>query len=83
MPCPSHLPRLYQFNYTWRRGRVMKLLIMQFAPTSCYFIRFWSKYSPRDPVLKPQSVFLPECQRPSFTPMQNHRQNYSCVLSRV
>jgi hypothetical protein len=25
-------------NYTWRRVQVMKLLIMQFSPTSCHFI---------------------------------------------
>jgi hypothetical protein len=30
MPWPSHLPRLDHSNYTWRRVRVMKLLIMQF-----------------------------------------------------
>jgi hypothetical protein len=27
----------------------------------------------------PQSVFLPQYQRPSFTPIQNHRQNYSLI----
>jgi hypothetical protein len=33
---------------------------------------------PQHPVLKhPQSMFLPQCQRPCFTPEQNHRQNYS------
>jgi hypothetical protein len=49
----------------------MKLLIMQFSPTSCHFIPLRSKYSPEHSVLKhPQSMFLPYCQRPSFTPMQ-------------
>jgi hypothetical protein len=33
MPCPSHLPWLDHYNYTWRRVQVMKLLIMQFSPT--------------------------------------------------
>jgi hypothetical protein len=32
-------------NYTWRRVQVMKLLIMQFPPTSYHFIPLWSKYS--------------------------------------
>jgi hypothetical protein len=36
--------RLHSY-YTGRRVQVMKLLIMQFSPTSCYFIRFRSKYS--------------------------------------
>jgi hypothetical protein len=36
----------------------MKLLIMQFSPTSCHFIPLWSKYSPQHPVFKhPQSTF--------------------------
>jgi hypothetical protein len=30
----------------------MKLLIMQFCPTSCHFISLRSKYSPQHPVLK-------------------------------
>jgi hypothetical protein len=30
-------------NYTWRRVQVMKLLIMQFSPTSCQFIPLRSK----------------------------------------
>jgi hypothetical protein len=24
-------------------------------------------------------VFVPQCERPSFTPIQNNRQNYSSV----
>jgi hypothetical protein len=54
MPCPSHPPSRDHSNYTWRRVQVMKLLIMQFFPTSYHFI---SKYSPQHPVLKhPQSA---------------------------
>jgi hypothetical protein len=30
----------------------MKLLIVQFSPTSCHFISLWSKYSSQHPVLK-------------------------------
>jgi hypothetical protein len=58
----------------------MMLLIMQCSPVSCHLISFRSKYSPQHPILKhPQSVFLPQYQRPSFTPIPNHRQNYSFV----
>ena len=36
-----------------------------------------SKYSPQHHVLKhPQLPFLPQCHWPSFTPIQNNRQNY-------
>jgi hypothetical protein len=55
---------------------------MQFPPISCHFIFLRTKYSPEHPVLKhPQSTFFPLSQRPSFTPIQNHRQNYNSVYS--
>jgi hypothetical protein len=38
------------------------------------------KYFSQHPIFKhPQPMFLPQCQRPSFTPIQNNRQNYSSV----
>jgi hypothetical protein len=55
---------------------------MQFSLTFCHFISLWSKYSPHHPVPKhPQSMFLPQCQSPRFTHIQNKRQNYSFVYS--
>jgi hypothetical protein len=55
--CPAHLILLK--NFTWPTVQVMKLLIMQFSPTS-YNFPLRSKYSPQHPVLKrPQSMFLP------------------------
>ena len=42
-----------------------------------------SKYSPQHHVLKhPKLPFLPQCQRPSFTPIQNNRQNIYRTISR-
>jgi hypothetical protein len=80
IPCPSHPPLLDHSNYTWRRLQVMKFLIMQFSPTSRHFIALRSKYFPQHTLLKhPQSMFLPSRQRPSFTTIQNQRQNYSFV----
>ena len=36
------------------------------------------KYSPQHPTLqRPQHTFLPQCERPSFIPIQNNRQNHS------
>jgi hypothetical protein len=62
----------------------MKLLVLQFSPTSCHFIPLWPKYSPHYPVLKyPQSMFLHQCHRRSYWLMQNHTQNYSSVYSNL
>ena len=38
---------------------------------------------PPHPILKHfQTMFLPHCKTPSFTPKQNNKQNYSSVLQR-
>jgi hypothetical protein len=74
MPYPSHNPWLDHSNNIWLRVSVIKLLIMKFSPTSCHFIPLRSKCSSQQPFLKhPQSMFLPYCQSPSFTPIENHR----------
>ena len=53
---------------------------MQSPPFPRYLVLPRSKYSPQHHVLKhPQLPFLPPCQRPSFTPIQNNRQNYSSL----
>jgi hypothetical protein len=57
----------------------VKFIIMQFSPRSV-FLPFRSKYPPQHSVLKnPQSVFLPQSERPSFAPIQYKRQNYSFI----
>jgi hypothetical protein len=41
---------------------------------------FDPKYSPQHPILiHTQPTFLHKCERPSFAPIQNNRQNYSPV----
>ena len=53
---------------------------MQSPPFSRYLVPPRSKYSPQHLVLKhPQLPYLPQCQRPSFTPIQKNRQNYKKV----
>ena len=53
---------------------------MQSPPFPRYLVPPRSKYSPQHHVLThPQLPFLPQCQRPSFTPIQNNRQNYSSI----
>ena len=80
MPCPSHSPRFDHTNNTACGVQITKLLLMLFPPFSCYFNTLRPKYSPQHPILKsPQSTFLPQCERPSFTPILKNRQNYDCV----
>ena len=51
-----------------------------FSSPPCYLAPLRSKASPQRPVLRqPQPTFLPPCERPSFTPMQQNRQNYYYV----
>jgi len=45
-----------------------------------YLVHPRSKYSPQTHILKhPQLPFLPQCQRPSFTPIQNNREDYRSI----
>jgi len=80
IPCPPHSSRFYHpHNIGWA-VQIIQLLVMQLSPFPCHLIPLRSKYSPQHPILKhPQPVFLPQCQRPGFTPIQNHRQNYSSI----
>jgi hypothetical protein len=48
---PFHPPSFYHPNNIWRSLQVMKLLIMQSSPVSCYFLPLRSKYAPQHPVL--------------------------------
>ena len=53
---------------------------MQLSPFPCHLVPLRSKCFPQYPILKhPQPAFLPQCQRPGFTPIQNHGQNYSSI----
>ena len=57
---------------------------MQSPPFPRYLVPPRSRYSPQHHVLKhPQLPFLHQCQRPSFTPIHNNRQNYTRVLCSV
>ena len=80
MPSPSHSSRFYHpHNIGWG-VQIIYLLVMQSPPFPRYFVPPSSKYSPQHHFLKhPQLPFLPQCQRPSFTPIQNNRQNYSSI----
>jgi hypothetical protein len=57
---------------------------MYFSPLPDYLVPLRHKYSPQHLILThPQPTFLPQCERPSFTPIQNNRQNYIFVYLNV
>jgi len=59
--------------------RSLSSSLCSFSP--CYLVPLRPKYFPQLPILKhPQPTYLPQCERPSFTPIQNKRQNYSSVF---
>jgi hypothetical protein len=55
MSHPSHIPWLSHPDNILRKVQILKLLIMQFSPVSCYSLTLGSKYSPQHPTLKPPS----------------------------
>ena len=79
-PCLSHSSLFYHPKNIGRGVRIIKLLFMLFFPLSCILVPLSPKYYPQYPILKhPQPTLLPQCKRPSFTPIQNNRQNYTCT----
>jgi hypothetical protein len=46
-----------------------------------YLVPLRPKYPPRHPILEnPQPTCLPQCEKPSFTTIQNNWQDYSSVF---
>ena len=77
--CPAHLTLLdliTRIILNW--GIQINELIVYFSPLPYYLVPLRPKYSPQQTIIKPpEPTFLPQCERPSFTPIQNNRQNYS------
>jgi hypothetical protein len=56
-------------------------LIMQLPPIPCCLVTPTRKYSPQHLILRhPKSAFLPQCQRPTFTPIQQAELQF-CISS--
>jgi hypothetical protein len=79
--CPAHLILLSFITRTIlvEKYRSLRSSMCSFLQ-SCYLVPLRPKYSPQHPILKhPQPTFLPQRERPSFTPIQNNGLNYSSV----
>ena len=88
--CTSHLPHMccmlhashsswFHFPNIWWL-QILKCLIMYSYPLSHYHVHHRPKCLPKHSIPKhTQPVFLAHCGRPSFTPIQNKRQNYIFV----
>ena len=69
-------------NIGWR-VQIIKLLSMLFSPLPCHLVPLKPKYSPQHPILKhPHPAFLRQCERPSFTPIQNNN-HYQISASKL
>ena len=78
--CLANLILIDLFNLTifGEQYRSLSSLLCSFLHSPVIPLR--TKYSPQHPILKhPQPTFLPQCERPSLTPIPNNKQNYISV----
>ena len=76
--CPAHLILLDFITRTLlgEEYRSWTSSLCSFSPLPCYLVPLRPKYSPQHPILiYSQPTFLPQCERASFKPIQNNRQN--------
>jgi hypothetical protein len=60
----------------WWEVQIFKFLVIWPSPLSCYIVPLTPQRPPVLPVLKsPRPTFLPQCEWPSVTPIQNNRKN--------
>jgi hypothetical protein len=70
----AHLTVLHLINRTklGEQCRSLSSSLCRLFPFPRYLVPLRPKYSPQLPILKhPQPTFLPQCERPSFTPIHN------------
>jgi hypothetical protein len=74
MSRPTHHPWFNHRNNIRWRIQATKFIITLFSPWYVY-LNFRSKYSQHSVLKNPQSMFLPQSERPSFAPIQHNWQN--------
>jgi len=83
LTCPAYLILLDLITWT-KLGEEYGSLsssLCSFSPLPFYLVPLRPKYSPQHPILRhPQATFLPHCERPSFTPIQNNKVRILDVL---
>jgi hypothetical protein len=80
------LPTSKYSNGAWWKVNIVHILIMPFPPllSEYYLFSLTPKHLPQHPILRhPQPTFLSQCDRPSFTSIQNNRQKYCFVYLNV
>ena len=73
---PAHLILLHLITRIVfdEQYRSLSSSLCSFSPLPCHLVHLGPKYSPQHPILKhPHPTLLPQCERPSFTPIQNKR----------
>jgi hypothetical protein len=71
MPRPFHSTWFDQLKNIWWGVRIIKLFVTYSSPLPYYIVPLRPKCHPQHTILKhPQPKFLPQCDRPSFTPIQ-------------
>jgi hypothetical protein len=78
MSRPPHPPWFNHPNNIRWRIQAMKFIITHFSLWSV-FLPFRSKYLQHSVLKNPQSMFLPQSERPSFALIEHNWQNYSSV----
>jgi hypothetical protein len=70
--CPAHLTLIYFITQIILSQEYRSLSSsVWFSPLPCYLVPVRPKYSQHPTVKHPQPMILPQCQWPSFTPIQN------------
>jgi hypothetical protein len=77
MPCPSHTPWLDHSNYTCEEYKLWSSSLCSFLQPPVTSSLFGPNILLNTLVSNSESMILPKYYRPSFTPTQNHTQNYS------
>jgi hypothetical protein len=80
-PCSFHSSWFYHPNNIWWGVQIITLLFMQSFLFPCYLVPLRTKYLPQHLILQhPRPMFLPQCDRPGFTPRQNNRKSCNSLI---